>query len=223
MLSAAISTRHQPANQGKLPSADLLSVTAYPLVSAIDMITRGPLEDRMDDFQIKATFHVVYVASWCSFIYLISTNSKLWAHFVYATMIILMNNVLLGVTCPTSHHGRILCAVVSNVTGILLPLFFIFFWVRFLFVPFWLFASPALLLFAMLHGRMAGPPWLPTTFAPRTHSSISDLDQAAALVIMVLVLLYQWEIWNRISPLIQRVRAFSIFAGSQGNSMPYVT
>jgi hypothetical protein len=123
MLSAVCTQYYRSEEQRRLFSADLLSASAYIVVSITDMVRRDGQQNGVDDFQAQAAFHVVYVASWCSFIFSLFTRSNIWVNFLYGTSTVLFtsrqSNVLTA--CSFDNVG---CIVMAAYVTTVSPLIF---------------------------------------------------------------------------------------------------
>jgi hypothetical protein len=184
MFSAAITSKQQ-----KRPSVDLVSATIYVLISGTDIAFRYGSGN--GDFQSRAAFHIIYVASCCSCILLLLTLSKVWATLLHFTLVMILNLI----THENNFRFPFSLTRNDNVGAWPAVLSGVFIWIGFAHY-YATFFIPVLIQFIVVHGIVEASGYRPISFFPHTGASLSDLDQAAALATAIMLFLYQWKPWR---------------------------
>ncbi|PVF96234.1 hypothetical protein CPB86DRAFT_787120 [Serendipita vermifera] len=197
MLSAALTQYYRPIEERRLFSADLISAFAYIIVSIVDMSRRDAQPNGVNDLQALAAFHIVYVASWFSFIFCFLTRSNSWLNLSYTTSTILVL-WLLGISLKACRSNDLHCLGLGIFVSVVSPITWVETWGRIQFINFRSLMFSASVPFLVAHILIPNFGHHPRSLAPRTSSSILELDQGVALATMIMVLSYQWEIWNAI-------------------------
>ncbi|PVF95949.1 hypothetical protein CPB86DRAFT_787506 [Serendipita vermifera] len=195
MLSGAIASP-----QGKRPSMEILSASMYAAISAMDVMIRG----RNDDFQARAAFHIVYVASCCSLVLVLVTLAKVWASFLHCTLVTLLSYMLVDIYVQLwrlSMGLSLFCWIIG--IGYLLLIGLLHLDHGF---------SHVIFLSLFTHAIVAFRGHRPSSFFPATSSKLSDLDQAATLATAVIMIIYQWKFRGLKNGLLRGIRSYMVSA-----------